>query len=300
MPRALAAALVLLAVVAIVVLVVVVVVAGITGQSAEISAQAAGGVDRLQGWLKSLGVDSSSASGADLDREDGDAGDDLDARARRRPRDPRARLGPLRAVVRRARDVLPAQGRARDAPAGSTATSGCPSRSRARSRGSVITSLRGYFRGVTIVAAFNGVVVGLARARPRRPARGDDRRRHLRHGVHPVHRRDRRRRVRRPARARRAGHRRRGGDARRRHPRQRPAAEPRPAVRDGLRAPPQPARRPRRDDRRGLPVRDARARARGPARLRRRADREGAEPAARARSAAPPPAATEDRLIRTG
>ena len=28
--------------------------------------------------------------------------------------------------------------------------------------GSVITSLRGYFRGVTIVAAFNGVVVGLA------------------------------------------------------------------------------------------------------------------------------------------
>jgi len=26
----------------------------------------------------------------------------------------------------------------------------------------VITSLRGYFRGVTIVAAFNGVVVGLA------------------------------------------------------------------------------------------------------------------------------------------
>jgi predicted PurR-regulated permease PerM len=28
--------------------------------------------------------------------------------------------------------------------------------------GSVITSLRGYFRGVTLVAAFNGVVVGLA------------------------------------------------------------------------------------------------------------------------------------------
>ena len=28
--------------------------------------------------------------------------------------------------------------------------------------GAVITSLRGYFRGVTVVAAFNGVVVGLA------------------------------------------------------------------------------------------------------------------------------------------
>ena len=40
--------------------------------------------------------------------------------------------------------------------------SACPSRSRATITGSVITSLRGYFRGVTFVAAFNGVVVGLA------------------------------------------------------------------------------------------------------------------------------------------
>src|SRR5215470_11074560 len=61
MPRALAAALVLLAVAAIVVLVVVVVVAGITGQKAELSAQAAAGVDKLQSWLTSVGVDSSSA-----------------------------------------------------------------------------------------------------------------------------------------------------------------------------------------------------------------------------------------------
>ena len=32
--------------------------------------------------------------------------------------------------------------------------------------GAVITSLRGYFRGVTVVAAFNGVVVGLAAVPP--------------------------------------------------------------------------------------------------------------------------------------
>ena len=63
MPRALAAALVLLAIAAITVIVVIIVVAGITGQSAELSAQAAAGVDRLQGWLKSIGVDSSSAAG---------------------------------------------------------------------------------------------------------------------------------------------------------------------------------------------------------------------------------------------
>src|SRR6266550_7438898 len=64
MPRALAAALVLLAVAGVTVLIAVVVVAGITGQNAELSAQAASGVDRLQSWLQSAGVDSSSASGA--------------------------------------------------------------------------------------------------------------------------------------------------------------------------------------------------------------------------------------------
>src|SRR6516165_5105042 len=63
MPRALAAALVLLAVAAVVVIVILV-VAGLTGQSAEISAQASAGVDKIQSWLASAGVDSSSASGA--------------------------------------------------------------------------------------------------------------------------------------------------------------------------------------------------------------------------------------------
>src|SRR5204862_5851018 len=53
MPRALAAALVLLAVAAVSVLIAVIVVAGITGQSAELSAQAASGVAKLQSWLES-------------------------------------------------------------------------------------------------------------------------------------------------------------------------------------------------------------------------------------------------------
>src|SRR5438552_10670841 len=64
LPRALAAAIVLLAVAAIAVLIVVIVVAGITGQSAAISAEAAAGARKLQGWMKSAGVESSSASGA--------------------------------------------------------------------------------------------------------------------------------------------------------------------------------------------------------------------------------------------
>src|SRR5262245_40180385 len=64
MPRVLAAALVLLAVAAIAGLIRVIVIAGITGQSASLSAQAAAGADRIQGWLTSAGVDSSSAAGA--------------------------------------------------------------------------------------------------------------------------------------------------------------------------------------------------------------------------------------------
>ena len=80
MPRALAAALVLLAVAAVTVLIAVVVVAGITGQNAELSAGAAAGVDRLQSWLGSAGVDSSSASGAAPTVKYGGAADHLDAR----------------------------------------------------------------------------------------------------------------------------------------------------------------------------------------------------------------------------
>ena len=43
---------------------VVIVIAGITGQGADISAEAAAGADRLRGWLTDLGVNSSSAAGA--------------------------------------------------------------------------------------------------------------------------------------------------------------------------------------------------------------------------------------------
>ena len=113
----LAAALVLIAVAAIAVFIVVIVVAGITGQGAEISA--AGRVRRrpVQGWLKSAGVDSSSASGAAAPRST-------------RPRAMSRRSctasstasagspGPVRPFVRGARHVLPAQGRAADAALG--------------------------------------------------------------------------------------------------------------------------------------------------------------------------------------
>src|SRR6476646_7289786 len=64
MPRAVGAALVLLAVAAIALFIVVIVVAGITGQSTEISAALSSGLHRVQGWMTEAGVDSKSASGA--------------------------------------------------------------------------------------------------------------------------------------------------------------------------------------------------------------------------------------------
>ncbi|HEY7422127.1 MAG TPA: AI-2E family transporter [Gaiellaceae bacterium] len=161
MPRALAAALVLLAVAALAVVIVVIVVAGITGQSAEISAEAAAGADRLQGWLKSAGVDPSSASGATTTAKHAA---------------PQMVSTLVHGIVHGIRGLAsllfgmsfaalgtffllkdgPRMRRTVDrhlgipVPVAHTITS------------SVITSLRGYFRGVTLVAGFNGIVVGLA------------------------------------------------------------------------------------------------------------------------------------------
>jgi predicted PurR-regulated permease PerM len=161
MPRPLAAALVLLAVAAVVVFIVVIVIAGITGQSAEISARAAAGADKLQGWLKSLGVDSSSASGAVSTAKHGTSS---------------AISTLVHGIVHGIRGLtsvifglsFAALGTfflLKDGPQMRRSVDrhmGLPEPVARTISGSVITSLRGYFRGVTIVAAFNGVVVGLA------------------------------------------------------------------------------------------------------------------------------------------
>jgi len=161
MPRWLAAALVLIGLAAVVVLIVVVVVAGITGQSAELSARAAEGVDKLQAWLTSVGVDSSSASGA---------GDALKTAA------PQIISTLVHGVVSRIAGLasllfglsFAALGTfflLKDGPGMRKWVDrhiGLPVPVARTITGSVITSLRGYFRGVTFVAAFNGVIVGVA------------------------------------------------------------------------------------------------------------------------------------------
>jgi predicted PurR-regulated permease PerM len=161
MPRALAAGLVLIAVVVVVVIIVVLVIAGITGQSAELSAQASAGVDKLQSWMTSVGVDSSSASGA---------GSTLKHAV------PQMISTLVHGVVAGIRGLatlafglsFAALGTfflLKDGPMMRSWVDGHVGLPEPVARivsGSVIRSLRGYFRGVTFVAAFNGIIVGLA------------------------------------------------------------------------------------------------------------------------------------------
>jgi predicted PurR-regulated permease PerM len=161
MPRALASGLVLLAIAAIVVLIVVVVIAGITGQRAELSAQAAAGVDKLQSWLTSAGVDSSSTAGA------------ASAAKHAAPTMISTLVHGIVHGIRGLASVLFGLSFAalgtffllKDGPTMRRWVDGhvgLPRPVATVISSSVITSLRGYFRGVTFVAAFNGIIVGLA------------------------------------------------------------------------------------------------------------------------------------------
>ncbi len=161
MPRWLAAALVLIALAAVTVVIAVLVIAGITGQNADLSAEAAAGVDKLQSWMTSSGVDSSSASGAG---------------ATLKHAVPQMISTLVHGVVSGIRGLtsvifglsFAALGTfflLKDGPgmrAWVDRHVGLPVPVARVVTGSIITSLRGYFRGVTFVAAFNGVIVGVA------------------------------------------------------------------------------------------------------------------------------------------
>ena len=161
MPRAVAAAVVLLAIAAVSILVVVIVVAGITGQSAQISARAAAGVDRLQSWLRSVGVDASSAAGAGESAKK--AAPQIISTLVHGVVTGIAGLASLLFGLSFA--ALGTLFLLKDGPEMRLWVDrhlGLPEPIARVVTGSVIKSLRGYFRGVTIVAAFNAVVVGVA------------------------------------------------------------------------------------------------------------------------------------------
>jgi predicted PurR-regulated permease PerM len=159
-PRAAGAALVLLALVAVALGIVVLVIGGITSQADEISSSASAGVDKVEGWLTDAGVDESGAASA------GDtAKDDTSATVSTFIH------GVIRGIEGIASLALGLSFAAlslffllKDGPSMRAWVNrhlGVEESVAATITGNVIVSLRRYFGGVTIVAAFNAVVVGL-------------------------------------------------------------------------------------------------------------------------------------------
>jgi predicted PurR-regulated permease PerM len=160
-PRAVAAALVLLSVVAICVVIVVLVVGGITSQSAEIGAQAGAAADKVNGWLQDVGL---NAQGADQTTDAATSAT------------PPAISTLVHGVLRTASGLaslafalsfaaLSVFFLLKDGPSLRAAVErsmGVPHPVARTITADVLQAIRRYFGGVTIVAAFNGVVVGLA------------------------------------------------------------------------------------------------------------------------------------------
>lgn len=160
LPRAAGAALVLLGIIAIALLVLVLVIGGITSQSDEIGSTAGGAADRVQDWLTDAGVEGSGAGSAtDTAKSDITAGGSTLVH------------GIISGIAGLASLALGLSFAAlslffllKDGPSlrGWVNQHLGVDESVARTiTGNVIVSLRRYFGGVTIVAAFNAVVVGL-------------------------------------------------------------------------------------------------------------------------------------------
>jgi len=159
-PRAAAAVVVLLGLAALAALVLVVVVGGITSQSSEVKKNAQSAANEAETWLTSVGVNESGAAGAKSSVEK-DVPEIISTLTKGVIHGIQGitsvafglslallslffllKDGPsMRAWVDRHLGLPP--------PVAKTVTGG------------IIRSLRSYFRGVTLVAAFNGVVVGL-------------------------------------------------------------------------------------------------------------------------------------------
>jgi predicted PurR-regulated permease PerM len=158
MPRPAAAVLVLLGLVAIGVFVVVIVISGITGQEGEIGQHASAAADKAESWLTSAGVDRSGASSAESSMKS-----DVPSVISTLTKGVIDGIKGLTSVVfGLSLAVLSLFFLLKDGPslrAWVDRHLGVPEPIARTITGGVITSLRGYFRGVTIVSAFNGVVV---------------------------------------------------------------------------------------------------------------------------------------------
>jgi putative heme transporter len=160
MPRGAAAVLLLLGLVVVGVLVVVVIVAGVSSQSAELGRQLSDAKDTLAGWLRDLGVDPGKADDAAQD-----AGSSATTSAETLLKGVAAGIEGLAGIVFfLALTLLSLVFLLKDGPqirGWAESHLGVPKALARAITGRVLQSLRGYFLGVTIVAVFNGVVVGI-------------------------------------------------------------------------------------------------------------------------------------------
>jgi predicted PurR-regulated permease PerM len=161
MPRAAAAGLVLLGLAAVAAFVFVIVIGGITSQKGAISENASAGADKAAGWLEDVGVDNSGSSSvksevkADVPK--------IISTLTKGVINGIAGLTSLAFAL--SFTLLTLFFLLKDGPSMRRWVDrhlGVPPPVAQLITGGIIRSLRGYFLGVTIVAAFNGVVVGLA------------------------------------------------------------------------------------------------------------------------------------------
>jgi predicted PurR-regulated permease PerM len=159
-PRAAGAALVLLGLIALALGVVVLVIGGITSQSDEIGSTASSAVDKVQGWLTDAGVDEDGAASA------GDtAKDDVSGSASTLIHGIVSGIEGLASLaLGLSFAALSLFFLLKDGPSMRRWVNthlGVEEPVARTITGNVIVSLRRYFGGVSIVAAFNAVVVGL-------------------------------------------------------------------------------------------------------------------------------------------
>jgi predicted PurR-regulated permease PerM len=159
-PRPAGAAVVLLILAAIGIVVLVLVLGGITAQRSEISSQASAAANKAESWLKSLGVDDSGAAAAK-----GDVKSSVPAIISTLVTGIVSGIKGITSLAfALSFTLLSLFFLLKDGPTMRGWVDrhlGVPQAVAQTVTGGIIRSLRGYFRGVTIVAAFNGVVVVL-------------------------------------------------------------------------------------------------------------------------------------------
>jgi putative heme transporter len=161
MPRAAGAAIVLLGIVAIAVFVVVIVIGGVTSQRAAISERASAAADKVEGWMNDVGVDESGSASAKSNVKQ-DVPKALSTLVE-------GAISGIRGIASVAFGLslalLSVFFLLKDGPSIRRWVDGhlgVPQSVASTITGGIIRSLRGYFRGVTFVAAFNAGVVALA------------------------------------------------------------------------------------------------------------------------------------------